>query len=99
MGRVETGLLAHCEERVATGALAAFQLAEHQPHERSDLTDHPWFGDRRADLRHPTHHRLRPRMGISRSAESMPFCSGITAVFGPTSGRIFSPADFQRPTA
>ena len=34
----------------------------------------------------------RPRIGSSRSAASMPFCSGMTAVSGPTSGLIASPA-------
>ncbi len=33
-----------------------------------------------------------PRMGIRRSAASMPFCNGITAVVGPISGRIDAPA-------
>jgi hypothetical protein len=28
-----------------------------------------------------------PRTGISRSLASIPFCSGMTAVVGPTSGR------------
>ena len=35
---------------------------------------------------------LGPRIGSSRSAASMPFCNGMTAVFGPTSGLIASPA-------
>ncbi len=34
-----------------------------------------------------------PRIGTSRSGASTPFWRGITAVFGPTSGRIASPAD------
>src|SRR5262245_39917524 len=33
-----------------------------------------------------------PRIGSSRSLASMPFCSGMTAVFGPTIGRIKAPA-------
>ena len=33
-----------------------------------------------------------PRIGISRSGASMPFCNGITAVFGPTNGLMCSPA-------
>src|SRR6266542_3857926 len=33
-----------------------------------------------------------PRIGISRSAALMPFCNGTTAVCGPTTGRICSPA-------
>ena len=33
-----------------------------------------------------------PRMGISRSLASIPFCSGMTAVVGPTSGRTPAPA-------
>ncbi len=35
---------------------------------------------------------LLPRIGISRSAASTPFCSGITPVSGPISGFIRSPA-------
>ena len=34
----------------------------------------------------------RPRIGSRRSAASMPFCSGITAVSGPISGLMCSPA-------
>src|SRR5262245_39418900 len=33
-----------------------------------------------------------PRIGIKRSLASMPFCSGMTAVFGPTIGRMAAPA-------
>ncbi len=33
-----------------------------------------------------------PRIGISRSLASMPFCSGMTAVLGPISGRMAAPA-------
>src|SRR6185437_15793584 len=35
---------------------------------------------------------LAPRIGISLSAASIPFCKGITAVSGPISGLICSPA-------
>jgi hypothetical protein len=35
-------------------------------------------------------------MGISRSPASIPFCSGMTAVVGPTSGHTAAPpADAQ----
>ena len=33
-----------------------------------------------------------PSIGTSRSLASIPFCSGITAVSGPTSGRMAAPA-------
>ncbi len=38
-----------------------------------------------------------PRIAISRSAASMPFCSGITAVCGPINGRSCSPTRVDVP--
>ena len=71
---------------------AAIELAEHDAHHRAGLADHARFGDRRADVGDATHYRLVAQDGASRSEASTPFCKGITAVSGPTIGRIASPA-------
>ncbi len=87
-------LLAHRQQRLAARAAAAVEArrtacAMKVPTWR--IT--PGVDDRGADVGHAAHHRpARRGSGSAASGASMPFCSGITAVSGPTSGLMCSPA-------